>query len=109
MGIEKDYGDDRPIVVLSAAKDLIAACHRHEILRYAQDDRSVLFTAADALAKSIWPAYLALSAAITPPMSLTVLAPAAATASRTAASTAASSICLGRKRSMTAISAFSLS
>jgi hypothetical protein len=26
-------------VVLSAAKDLIAACHRHEILRFAQDDR----------------------------------------------------------------------
>jgi len=27
------------IVVLSEAKDLIAACHGHEILRYAQDDR----------------------------------------------------------------------
>jgi hypothetical protein len=26
-------------VVLSAAKDLIAARHRHEILRFAQDDR----------------------------------------------------------------------
>ena len=25
-------------VVLSAAKDLIAACYRHEILRFAQDD-----------------------------------------------------------------------
>jgi hypothetical protein len=25
-------------VVLSAAKDLIAACHGHEILRFAQDD-----------------------------------------------------------------------
>jgi hypothetical protein len=25
-------------VVLSAAKDLIAVCHWHEILRYAQDD-----------------------------------------------------------------------
>jgi len=25
-------------VVLSGAKDLIAACHRHEILRCAQDD-----------------------------------------------------------------------
>src|SRR5690242_11827113 len=29
----------RPDVVLSVAKDLIAACHRHEILRFAQDDR----------------------------------------------------------------------
>ena len=28
-------------VVLSAAKDLIAACHGHEILRYAQDDNVV--------------------------------------------------------------------
>src|SRR5207302_8202176 len=27
------------VVVLSEAKDLIAACHRHEILRCAQDDR----------------------------------------------------------------------
>jgi hypothetical protein len=27
-------------VVLGAAKDLIAACHRHEILRFAQDDKS---------------------------------------------------------------------
>src|SRR6266851_5342062 len=27
-------------VILSAAKDLIAACHGHEILRYAQDDNS---------------------------------------------------------------------
>jgi len=26
-------------VVLSAAKDLIAACNRHEILRFAQDDK----------------------------------------------------------------------
>jgi hypothetical protein len=25
-------------VILSVAKDLIAACHGHEILRYAQDD-----------------------------------------------------------------------
>jgi hypothetical protein len=25
-------------VVLSVAKDLIAACHRHKILRFAQDD-----------------------------------------------------------------------
>jgi hypothetical protein len=25
-------------VVLSVAKDLIAACHGHEILRFAQDD-----------------------------------------------------------------------
>src|SRR5258708_31371515 len=32
---------------------------------------NAFFTAADALAKSIWPAYLALTAAITPPMSLT--------------------------------------
>src|SRR6266446_6568470 len=31
------------LVVLSAAKDLIAACHGHEILRCAQDD-SELFT-----------------------------------------------------------------
>src|SRR6266850_4656394 len=30
------------LVVLSAAKDLIAACNRHEILRFAQDD-SVVF------------------------------------------------------------------
>jgi len=29
-----------PSVVLSAAKDLIAACNRHEILRCAQDDMS---------------------------------------------------------------------
>ena len=29
-------------VVLSAAKDLIAACNRHEILRCAQDDRKVM-------------------------------------------------------------------
>jgi hypothetical protein len=28
----------RPLVILSAAKDLIAARHRDEILRYAQDD-----------------------------------------------------------------------
>src|ERR1700730_8159009 len=28
-------------VVLSVAKDLIAACNRHEILRFAQDDTSV--------------------------------------------------------------------
>jgi hypothetical protein len=27
-------------VILSAAKDLIAACNRHEILRCAQDDNS---------------------------------------------------------------------
>jgi hypothetical protein len=27
-------------VVLSAAKDLSAACNRHEILRFAQDDNS---------------------------------------------------------------------
>jgi hypothetical protein len=27
-------------VVLSAAKDLIAACNRHEILRCAQDDKA---------------------------------------------------------------------
>jgi hypothetical protein len=26
------------VVILSAAKDLIAACHGHEILRFAQDD-----------------------------------------------------------------------
>ena len=26
-------------VILSVAKDLIAGCHGHEILRYAQDDR----------------------------------------------------------------------
>jgi hypothetical protein len=26
-------------VILSVAKDLIAACHGHEILRYAQDDK----------------------------------------------------------------------
>jgi hypothetical protein len=29
-------------VILSAAKDLIAACHRHEILRCAQDDNRAL-------------------------------------------------------------------
>ena len=28
-------------VILSAAKDLIAACHRHEILRFAQDDNRI--------------------------------------------------------------------
>ena len=26
-------------VILSEAKDLITACYRHEILRYAQDDK----------------------------------------------------------------------
>jgi len=26
------------IIILSEAKDLIAACHGHEILRFAQDD-----------------------------------------------------------------------
>jgi hypothetical protein len=31
--------DPGEAVVLSAAKDLIAACNRHEILRCAQDDR----------------------------------------------------------------------
>jgi hypothetical protein len=30
------------LVVLSVAKDLIAACNRHEILRYAQDDSGVV-------------------------------------------------------------------
>jgi hypothetical protein len=29
-------------VILSAAKDLIAACHSHEILRFAQDDNRAL-------------------------------------------------------------------
>ena len=30
----------RPLfVILSVAKDLIADCHGHEVLRYAQDDR----------------------------------------------------------------------
>jgi hypothetical protein len=32
-------GDSGVTVVLSEAKDIIAACRRHEILRYAQDDR----------------------------------------------------------------------
>ena len=32
-----DIGDSLP-VILSAAKDLIAACERHEVLRFAQDD-----------------------------------------------------------------------
>src|SRR5260370_26831155 len=69
---------------------------------------SACFTAAQALAKSLSPPYLAFQAAVTPPMSLMVLAPQEATASATAASIAASSICLGKKRSITAISAFSL-
>ena len=30
--------DEKFRVVLSEAKDLIAACNRHEILRFAQDD-----------------------------------------------------------------------
>jgi hypothetical protein len=30
--------EERNYVVLSVAKDLIAACNRHEILRFAQDD-----------------------------------------------------------------------
>ena len=62
-------------------KDLIAVCSRHEILRFAQDDTSAFFTVADAFAKSIWPVYLAFSAAMTPPMSLTDLAPVVAMAS----------------------------
>jgi hypothetical protein len=33
----------RPRVVLSEAKDLIAACNRHEILRFAQDDMRYCF------------------------------------------------------------------
>src|SRR5205807_1630693 len=49
---------DRPTVVLSEAKDLIAACNRHEILRFAQDDfrtmerRSTLLSA---MSKSVSP------------------------------------------------------
>jgi len=34
-------------VILSEAKDLIAACHGHEILGFAQDDRKVTEHGAD--------------------------------------------------------------
>ena len=38
--IVSERGPPGPLsVVLSEAKDLIAACKRHEILRFAQDDR----------------------------------------------------------------------
>jgi hypothetical protein len=41
------------IVVLSAAKDLIAACNRHEILRCAQDDSYFFLAAAFGLARTV--------------------------------------------------------
>jgi hypothetical protein len=38
MIISSGLPEERNYVVLSVAKDLIAACNRHEILRFAQDD-----------------------------------------------------------------------
>ena len=59
-------------------------------------NRPTTAAAADALAKSIWPACLALSAPITRPMSFMPAAPVSLMASAIAAFMSSSDICLGR-------------